>query len=161
MAPAHRFYLNLGSNIDPEPHLAEAVRLLRDSGNVNEISSVWESQAVGSDGPNFLNLSVGYESQVGPLNLKRSVVRVIENALGRSRTSDKNAPRTIDIDVLWEDDHPVNIELWMQAFVILPMAELLPQLPHPVTGRPLADEALWAAGSLWIQRRPDVMIPEE
>lgn len=154
-----RQYLNLGSNIDPERHLAEAVRLLRGYGEVVETSSVWESEAVGADGPNFLNVSIAFESELDQFALKRQVVDAVETALGRSRTSDKYAPRSIDIDILMEDREPVNLELWTHAFVILPMAELLPNLVHPATGRRLSDEASMAAGSLWIRRRLDVAIP--
>jgi 2-amino-4-hydroxy-6-hydroxymethyldihydropteridine diphosphokinase len=133
--------------------------LLREYGEVTAVSSVWESQAVGSEGPDFLNLSVQFEASMDRGELKTHVVDVIERALGRSRTSDKNAPRTIDIDVIWEDGAPVNTELWNHPFVILPMAELEPELRHPITGRPLKDEAPRAAAALWIRRRPEASSP--
>jgi 7,8-dihydro-6-hydroxymethylpterin-pyrophosphokinase len=90
--------------------------------------------------------------------LKRKVAGPIEKALGRRRSNDKNAPRTIDVDILLEDGRAVNAGLWKHPFVILPMAELLPQYAHPVTGRRLAEEAPLAAGSVWIRRRPDVIL---
>ena len=133
MSLVRKFYLNLGSNIRPERHLAEAVRLLRAHGDISEISSVWESQAVGSAGPNFLNLSVGFRAGMSASELKRRVVQQIETALGRRRTNDRNAPRTIDIDIVLVDDRALNIERWAHPFVILPMAELLPEFVHPVT----------------------------
>ncbi len=161
MAPPHRFYLNLGSNILPERHLAQAMRLLRRHGTVLETSSVWESEAVGSAGPHFLNLSVGFEAQLNEVELKTTVVDAIETALGRNRTPDKSAPRTVDIDIILMDDHPLNPERWAHPFVVLPMAELLPGFRHPVTGRRLADEAPLSAASLWIRRRPDVHLAED
>jgi 2-amino-4-hydroxy-6-hydroxymethyldihydropteridine diphosphokinase len=158
MAAVRKFYLSLGSNILPEQNLRAALGLLRKHGVVSRISSVWESQAVGSAGPNFLNVSVCFEASDRVVDMKRDVVDRIEEALGRTRTEDKNAPRTIDIDILLEDAHPVDAEHWAHAFVILPMAELLPEFPHPSTGRPLSEEAPTAAASLWIQRRHDVTI---
>ena len=158
MPPLRRFYLNLGSNILPEQHLVNAVRLLQAQGHILEVSSVWESQAVGSNGPNFLNLSIGFRSELDEGGLKRKVARPIEKTLGRKRTSDKNAPRTIDIDIILMNGRPLNLPLWAQPFVILPMAELIPEYLHPVTGRRLADEAPLAAASLWILRRPELAI---
>ena len=159
MKPEHQYYLNLGSNILPEVHLREAVRLLRAHGRVGEISSVWESHAVGSDGPNFLNVSLGFGTSVDAQELKDRVVADVEGRLGRVRTSDKNAPRTIDIDILMQDGTALNEDRWAHAFVVLPMAELLPDARHPGTGNRLADEAVRAYSTLWIRRRPDVVIP--
>ncbi len=161
MTPPHKFYLNLGSNIFPERHLAQAMKLLRRHGALLESSSVWESEAVGSSGPHFLNLSVGFQTKMNEAELKATVVDSIETALGRSRTTDKNAPRTIDIDIILMDDRPVNPERWAHPFVVLPMAELLPELVHPVTGRRLVDEAPVSAASLWIRRRPDVLLSRD
>jgi 2-amino-4-hydroxy-6-hydroxymethyldihydropteridine diphosphokinase len=158
MAITREFYLSLGSNIQPELHLADAVRLLQDFGEVRAISGVWESQAVGSEGPNFLNVSVRFHAEMNASHLKSNVVDPIERALGRRRSGDKNAPRTIDIDILLEDSRAVHTRLWKHPYVILPMAELLPQYAHPVTGRRLEDEAPLAAASIWIRRRPDVIL---
>lgn len=158
MEPLRRFYLNLGSNILPERNLADAVRLLGERGDVFEISSVWESEAVGSNGPHFLNLSVGFQAEIKESELKRTVVQPIESRLGRKRTADKNAPRSIDIDIILADGCAVNLERWSNPFVILPMAELLPEFLHPVSGKRLVDEAPGAAASIWIRRRPDITI---
>jgi 2-amino-4-hydroxy-6-hydroxymethyldihydropteridine diphosphokinase len=152
-----RFYLCLGSNIERERNLAEAIRLLRKHGDVQAISGVWESHAVGSDGPDFFNVCVCFVSPVDSNELKRDIVGSIESALGRARTSDKNSPRTIDIDILMQADQPMNIERWAQAFVVVPMADLLPNLLHPLSHKRLAEEAADARASTWIQRRPDVL----
>ena len=158
MASTPRFYLNLGSNIQPESNLAEALRLLRDYGDLGGISSVWESEAVGFKGPNFLNASVGFQTASTQLELKRGALAGIESALGRKRVRDKFTSRTIDIDILIADGRCVNVELWANAFVIVPMAELLPDFAHPLSERRLADEAPLAAAASWIRRRPDVTI---
>ena len=153
----HRFYLSLGSNIDPEQNLAVAIRRLSDYGAVLEISGVWESHAIGSEGPDFLNACVSFAAPCRAELLKKSVLETIEGAMGRAKTTDKNAPRTIDIDILMQDDRPLNVERWSHVFVVVPMAELLPDMPHPSSGAPLAKEAIKAAASTWIRRRPGVL----
>jgi len=157
MGISHRYYLSLGSNIEPERNLAGAIQRLRSFGEVQEISSVWESHAVGSDGPNFLNLCVGFAVPVGVSGLKRDIVESVETALDRARTTDKNAPRTIDIDILMQDGQPLNLQRWGHVFVVLPMAELLPDMPHPISGKRLEEEAIERGASTWIRRRPDTV----
>jgi 2-amino-4-hydroxy-6-hydroxymethyldihydropteridine diphosphokinase len=157
MGRVHSYYLGLGSNIRPEYNLGEALRRLRERGVVSEVSGVWESQSVGAEGPDFLNLCVLFEAEADEAELKRSVVDAIEAELGRVRTADKNAPRTIDIDIIMVDNEPVRLERWNHPFVVVPMAELLPDQLHPLTHRPLAAEAESVKASTWIRRRPDVL----
>lgn len=156
MPERSEFYLSLGSNIMPERNLAAALRLLAVYGEVRAVSGVWESKAVGSDGPNFLNVCVRFDVNTDAVGLKDRVIGPVERALGRTRSGNKNASRTIDLDILMEDDHPLNVLLWEHPFVILPMAELLPDVMHPRTGRALREEAPRAAASLWMRRRPDI-----
>ncbi|MFH1184273.1 MAG: 2-amino-4-hydroxy-6-hydroxymethyldihydropteridine diphosphokinase [Chloroflexota bacterium] len=161
MRRPHRYYLSLGSNIEPERNLARAIRRLRGYGEVQDTSGVWESHAVGSDGPDFLNVCIGFSTRVGAFELKREVVESIETALGRAKAPDKNAPRTIDIDILMQDGQPLNPERWGHAFVVLPMAELLPDMPHPISGKRLAEESVDVRASMWIHRRPDIVKDRE
>ncbi|HET6845418.1 MAG TPA: 2-amino-4-hydroxy-6-hydroxymethyldihydropteridine diphosphokinase [Anaerolineales bacterium] len=156
MAAPTEFYLSLGSNISPESHLRAAVRLLREYGEVPAISTVWESHAVGSDGPNFLNASIRFDAELSARTLKRTLIDNIEQDLGRIRSSDKNAARTIDLDILMENGRALNPRLWEHPFVILPMAELLPDFRHPGSGRSLRAEAALAAAALWIRPRPEI-----
>lgn len=58
MDELHEAYLNIGSNIEPEKHLRESIRLLREHGQVKAVSNAWQSHAFGSDGPDFLNTCV-------------------------------------------------------------------------------------------------------
>ena len=155
MEKLRSYYLCLGSNISPGRHLVEAIRRLRDYGQVRDVSSAWESHAVGSDGPDFLNVCVVFATDATPEEVKRNVVDAIEHELGRTRTGDKYAPRTIDIDIVMESGRALNLDLWNHAFVVLPMSELLPDASHPLTGRRLAEEATMAQASTWIRRRPD------
>ena len=155
MRPLHKYYLSLGSNIQPSANLARAIELLRTHGAVDEVSSVWESQAIGSAGPNFLNACVSFLGPMGQVELKRDVTSAIEDHMGRVRTRDRLAPRTIDIDILMEDGRPVNLPLWRHAFVVLPMAELLPDFSHPAYNRPLLEVVPELQARTWIVRRAE------
>lgn len=152
-----KFYLSLGSNIEPGANLAEAISRLRAIGEIQEISSVWESHAVGSAGPNFLNVCVSLRADLQEDALKKTVLLPIEQAMGRVRSHDKNAPRPIDIDVLMQDRRPLNLQRWNYAFVILPMSELLPDFVHPATHRPLAEIAKSTQEKIWIVRRTGIL----
>ena len=131
MGELHEAYLNIGSNIEPEHHLREAIRLLREQGKVKAISNAWQSHAFGSDGPDFLNACVLFLTQLKARELKAQVIRPIEARLGRIRGTDKYAPRTIDIDIILFDDEPFGGEFWSNAFVVVPLADLLPDFHHP------------------------------
>ena len=143
MEQIRSYFLSLGSNIAPERHLVEAIRRLREFGEVSDISSAWQSHAVGSDGPDFLNVCVRFAIPLTAADVKRSVVDAIESGLGRKRTGDKYAPRTIDIDILFYGrqvisrpgltiPHP---RLHQRAFVLVPLADLAPDFVHPVLGK--------------------------
>ncbi len=157
MTRLHNVYLSLGSNIDPEGNLPRAIEMLARYGRVKELSGAWESHAVGSDGPNFLNASVLLETDIPPGELKDRLARPIETAMGRVRTADKNAPRPIDIDVMLVDGEAFNLDRWDSAFVLLPIAELLPTSPHPLTGVPLREAAEQARRRTWIVERPGLL----
>jgi 2-amino-4-hydroxy-6-hydroxymethyldihydropteridine diphosphokinase len=157
MSRPHSVYLSLGSNIDPEANLPRAIEMLGHYGHVKDVSSVWESHAVGAAGPNFLNASVLLETDIPPEELKDRLSRPIETAMGRVRTSDKDAPRPIDIDVMLVDGEASNLDRWDNAFVLLPIAELLPDAPHPITRQPLREAAEQARRETWIVERPGLL----
>ena len=83
MRQPHRYYLSLGSNIEPETNLARAVEHLSAHGAVEAISSIWESHAMGSVGPNFLNACVSFLAPIGHAELKRDITTAIEDKMGR------------------------------------------------------------------------------
>ncbi len=154
----HRTYLSLGSNIEAERHLPKAMLLLQEIGNIKAVSSVWESRAVGSDGPNFLNACALFLTYLQPYELKEQIIRPIEAELGRVRYADKNAPRTIDIDIVLFNETPLNIEFWDYAFVAVPLAELIPGFEHPIRHEKLIRVAEQLQGQVWIVPRGDVVI---
>ncbi|MCL4274034.1 MAG: 2-amino-4-hydroxy-6-hydroxymethyldihydropteridine diphosphokinase [Anaerolineales bacterium] len=156
MSELHRAYLSLGSNIEAKVNLPKAVELLQGVGKIEAVSSVWESESVGFDGPNFLNACVLFLTPLGSVEFKEQIIRPIEAELGRVRSDEKNAPRTIDIDIVLYDEKPLNTDFWEYAFVIVPLAELIPDFPHPASGEALARSVKQV--SVWIQKREDVII---
>ena len=157
MEELHEAYLNIGSNIEPKRNLPQAIRLLRRFGEVKAISNVWESHAFGSNGPNFLNTCILFLTPLDARDLKEQVIRPVEAELGRVRGPDKYAPRTIDIDIILYDDEPFGWEFWSNAFVVVPLADLLPDYHHPLNYERLAKVAAHMRRQTWIEARPGVL----
>ncbi|MBM3123770.1 MAG: 2-amino-4-hydroxy-6-hydroxymethyldihydropteridine diphosphokinase [Chloroflexi bacterium] len=153
-----RAYLSIGSNIEPEVHLPRALSMLRERGTVASTSSVWESRAVNSSGPNFLNACASFLTLLPPVEVKEQVIRPIEASLGRVRSADRNAPRTIDLDIVLYDDQPLNVDFWEYAFVIVPLAELVPGFIHPLRSETLARVSAQVQEQVWIVRRGEVLL---
>lgn len=125
-----RAFLDLGSNVRRRESIAQALRLLAERFRVVRTSSVYESAAVGPPGqPDFWNLAVEVETDLPPDEL-RGVLRDVETLCGRVRTTDKYAPRTVDLDVTLYGTlvHP---QVAGEVFVLVPLAEIAPELEHP------------------------------
>ena len=122
----HTVCLLLGSNIEGERNLVEALNLLKGEMTLLESSAVYPSPAVGSDGPDFLNAALLAMTPLSREALKEEVFRPIEAKLKRVRTADKNAPRTIDIDLITYDGEVVDPTLWDYGHIALPVGEILP-----------------------------------
>jgi 2-amino-4-hydroxy-6-hydroxymethyldihydropteridine diphosphokinase len=168
----HRAYLVLGSNREPEIYLPRAVRELTAHGEVVAVSRVYETVPVGTADPApFLNAAVVLETGCGPERFKRDVIAGIEARLGRVRDPrDRFAPRTIDIDIaLWDDlvgevlGRPVpDPDILRHLHVARPLADVEPDLHHPVDGRTLAEiAASLEAGAALPHPRPDVVFPAD
>jgi 2-amino-4-hydroxy-6-hydroxymethyldihydropteridine diphosphokinase len=137
----HPVFLLLGSNIQPVENIQAAIACLQSYFEMLAISPIWETPAIGSSGPNFLNLVAEITTDLEPDNLKYLVLRRIESQLGRVRQANKNAPRTIDIDILIYDRVILEPNLWLQAHIACPLSGLLPDLVNPQTGVPLSQIA--------------------
>jgi 2-amino-4-hydroxy-6-hydroxymethyldihydropteridine diphosphokinase len=159
-------YLSLGSNIEPEHNLPEAVAQLAHFGHVKAASSVWQTAPVGFSGqPDFLNAAVLLETKLSAKTLRQQVITQIENSLGRMRTENKNGPRSIDIDIMLFNHDVLSIgqrcipdpELLERSFVAIPMAEIAPDYVHPEENATLAEIARrFNPATEAIKRRDDV-----
>lgn len=147
-ATQHLVYLCLGANLgDRESNLVEALNRLRPSVEVLRISPAYETDPVDfTDQPKFLNLVCEARTGLDPESLLRHV-KQIESQLGRQPQSKRYRPRPIDIDILFYDELCVqrpnltipHEKLAERAFVLVPLADLVPDFRHPVTGRTIAE----------------------
>ncbi|WP_348767406.1 2-amino-4-hydroxy-6-hydroxymethyldihydropteridine diphosphokinase [uncultured Salinisphaera sp.] len=144
MTPA---VVGIGSNVSPHAHVALALDILEQSFGPLSTSSVYRCPPVGMAGADFLNLVARFET-AAPLAELCAQLRDIEAACGRDRAAAQTPP-CIDIDLLLfgntvreRDPELPRADILAHAFVLCPLAELLPAARHPVCGRRY--DALWA-----------------
>ena len=135
-----RAFIGIGSNIAPEENVREALRRLAQDTHLVSISTFYREPALGHLAePDFYNGVVAVDTDLPALTLKWDVLRRIETDLGRSRSADKYASRTIDLDLLLYGDLVVSSneltlpdpDILRRAFVALPLHELAPALVLP------------------------------
>jgi 2-amino-4-hydroxy-6-hydroxymethyldihydropteridine diphosphokinase len=152
----HTAVLGLGSNVDPARHLRLAIRRLREVVVVEAVSTAWQSPAVGSDGPDYVNAAVLVRT---PMRKEWLMARLkeIEDELGRMRTQGQPARLKIDIDIVVFDSEICENDLWIQAYRAVPVAELLPELRQRASGELLSHAAARLAAALPIKPRPEIL----
>jgi 2-amino-4-hydroxy-6-hydroxymethyldihydropteridine diphosphokinase len=148
--------ISLGSNINPEKNLPAAIQLLSSKVENIELSSIWESKAVGSSGPNYLNSAALFSSNLSLDDINAQLISPIENQLGRVRSDNKYMDRTIDLDIILSGDLVLDSELWSQAHVALPASELLPDFRNKESGDTLLEIAERLKDNLNIFQRLDL-----
>lgn len=141
-------FVAIGSNVRPEEHVRQAVRLMRDRFGTVRLSPVYRNQAVGFEGDDFLNLVTAFDTLLGVEELKAALDE-IELACGRQRGAARFAPRTLDLDLLLYGarvDPAQKLprqEILEYAFMLKPLTDIAGGLRHPVDGRTYAE--LWAS----------------
>lgn len=144
-----RVYLSLGSNIDRDHYITVCLDTLYEQFGELQVSSIYESEAVGFDGDAFFNLVVGIDTEV-PVDELYYALRKIEHENHRRRDIEKFSARTLDIDILTYDQKNGAFaggvlpreEITRNAFVLWPLAEIAPNDLHQPTGKTYAE--LWA-----------------
>jgi 2-amino-4-hydroxy-6-hydroxymethyldihydropteridine diphosphokinase len=161
--PAVTVYLGLGSNLgDREGHLERGLRALGARGvRVTAVSSIYETEPVGgpAQGP-YLNLVASAETSLSPEALLQAALET-EAEAGRVRTV-RNAPRTLDVDILFYGDLVRRTEaltlpharLHERRFVLVPLADLAPALRHPVLGRTVTELLAACPDDARVEARP-------
>jgi len=141
-------YLGLGSNIDARQNLSSGISELLATFDPVELSPVYASASFGFEGRDFINLVARVETGMSPLELKTYLTE-LEDRHQRNREAPKFADRTLDIDILLYDDlyllSPAlelpRDEILAAAYVLKPLADLAPDLMHPVERKTMAE--LW------------------
>ncbi|MDI1229948.1 MAG: 2-amino-4-hydroxy-6-hydroxymethyldihydropteridine diphosphokinase [Methylobacter sp.] len=133
-------YISIGSNIDKDKYIPASLSALEQVFGELTISSIYETEAVGFTGDVFYNLVVGFDSDLEVKTVAKQL-RQIELDNGRTRDSRKFAARTLDLDLILYGDLIINDgrlqiprdEIEHYAFVLEPLAEIAPDLKHPIS----------------------------
>jgi 2-amino-4-hydroxy-6-hydroxymethyldihydropteridine diphosphokinase len=142
--------LGLGSNQQAHFHIRQALDGLQHHFGDLLLSSVFESEAVGFDGSNFLNMVAVCDTRMSLTDIN-DIIKSLEDANGRRRGGPRFASRTLDIDILTYDDLHGEYEgivlprpeITSNAFVLWPMAQVCGNKVDPDSG--LSYQQLWDA----------------
>ncbi len=143
-----RAFVSIGSNISPEENVKKAVRLLRSEALVRAISTVYLTEPIGRpDQPSYYNCVVEIETELPPLEFKHSVLKRIEDKLGRKRGKDRYEARIIDLDLVLYDNITMEREeltlpdpdIFRRPFLAAALYELAPDLVMPDTKEPIRE----------------------
>jgi 2-amino-4-hydroxy-6-hydroxymethyldihydropteridine diphosphokinase len=142
-------YISIGSNIDREIHIPSALAVLRGLYGNLQLSSIYQTAAVGFEGPEFHNLVVAFAADLTPKQVAKQL-KQIELDHGRQADAPKFAPRTLDLDLILYGDQVISDgrlripreDIERYAFVLEPLAEIAAEAVHPVNGKTYRQ--LWA-----------------
>lgn len=145
-----RAFIGIGSNIEPESNVRAAIRNLARHTHLVGVSTVYCTDALDRpEQPSYFNCVAEIETDALPAQVKHAILRLIEDELGRKRTQDKYAPRTIDLDLLVYgdlamDDGDIRLpdpDIFERPFLAIPLFELAPDLVLAGAGLRVGDIA--------------------
>ncbi len=123
------YYLSLGSNINPEENLAEAIKRLRNTFQITKISNFYLNSASGFEGGDFINGCIEVSLHEHDFDHINSILKSIEDHFGRDRKKPKFSDRPLDIDIVLviqeEDLIFASKEIEDYDFVSMPLNEII------------------------------------
>lgn len=150
-APARvRVFVAAGSNVEPQRNLARACAQITASWPDAKFSRAYRNAAVGFEGPDFINLVVGFSTDQ-PIDVVITRLREIETLCGRPRNAPKWASRAMDLDVLLFGERVEKAadytlprpDLLKRPYMLGPLAEIAPEVLHPTANKTIGE--LWQA----------------
>ncbi len=151
-----RAFIAVGSNIEPEQNVPRALRLLLERVRVEATSTFYRTRPLRHpEHPPFANGVWRVQTRLEPRPLKFDVLREVERRLGRVRTDDAYAPRTIDLDIAVYGDRTVrepdllipDPDVLERPFLAVPLLELEPDLRLPGADGPLREHPVIRRGA--------------
>jgi len=128
-----KVFVSIGSNIEPERHIENALKQLESDFQNLEVSKIYSSKSVGFEGDNFLNLMVSFDTELEVTTLY-DYLHKLEDAEGRERPNGKAwDSRTLDLDIMLFGELPSQ-EILTYAHVYLPLMDLNSKVVHPESG---------------------------
>jgi 2-amino-4-hydroxy-6-hydroxymethyldihydropteridine diphosphokinase len=141
-------YVGLGSNLDADRRLREAVRSLETEFGTLRRSAVYRTPAIGAPAPDYLNAAVAFSTALPAADVKARLV-AIEDKARRSRSQPRGPVCALDLDLLLHGrrvdaaQRLPHTDVLRRAHVLAPLADIAAALVHPLTGESI--ETLWAA----------------
>ena len=143
--------VGVGANLgDAQAAVRKAIQDLAalPQSELRAVSSLYASAPLDADGPDYVNAVVQLQTELSPQALLMAL-QAIEQQAGRLRPY-RNAPRTLDLDILLYGDlqlnrsdlHIPHPRMWQRAFVVLPLAEIAPQMVSSAQVEALAGQSL-------------------
>ncbi len=145
-------FVGIGSNVEPEKHVRQAVQLMGERFGRLKLSPVYRNKAVGFEGDDFLNSVAAFDTALDVQELN-AALDVIERDCGRQRGAARFSPRTLDLDLLLYGDRADEAlklprkEILEYAFVLKPLMDMAGGHRHPTTHMTYADHWERYAGS--------------
>lgn len=143
-----KVFVSVGSNIDRHINIYAGLNALKQRYGELQLSSVYETEAVGFDGDPFFNLVVAFDTDESPQAINQ-FLKAVEDMQGRERQQKKFSPRSLDMDLLLYGDKQFDYpgleiprkEIFKYAFVLEPLAEIAPEMICPGETKTFAE--LW------------------
>jgi len=159
-------YIGIGSNLgDRIANISKGVALFSSYGNIESMSSVYETEPEGLKGqPDFLNCVIKVQVEMEPAHLL-ALLKKIEKEMGRKRGR-RNGPRLIDLDLLFYNNRVIDTpdlkvphpHLPQRAFVLVPMVEIARGFLHPALHKSMLQLLTELESAARVDKRQDLKI---